>query len=92
MKAKIEKGFDFLGYHFSRHGLSVSARTIKNSLHKLHRLYEQKKTALEGAAILGDYVKRWQRWATAGLDQFKLPGLPALELAAAEAKTHQATC
>ena len=88
---KTERGFDFLGYHFSRNGLSVSARTIENGVKKLHRLYEQKKTAPEGADILGEYLKRWQRWATAGLGQFKLSGLPALELAAAEAKTHQTT-
>jgi len=71
--------------------LSLSARTIENGLQKLHRLYEQKKTAPEGAAILGEYTKRWRRWATAGLKQVQLAELPLLELAAENADADQST-
>lgn len=86
---RTERGFDFLGYQFSPHGMSVSASTIENGLQKLHRLYEQKKTAPEGAAILGEYIKRWRRWATAGLQQVQLTDLPYLELAADNADAAQ---
>jgi hypothetical protein len=34
---------------------------------KIHRLYEQKQTALERAAVLDEYLRRWLRWTTAGL-------------------------
>ena len=31
---RIERGFDFLGYHFSRAGLTVAAKTIANFIEK----------------------------------------------------------
>jgi RNA-directed DNA polymerase len=40
---RIERGFDFLGYHFSRVGLTVAAKTIANFIEKASRLYEQKR-------------------------------------------------
>ena len=64
---RIEKGFDFLGYHFSPRGLMIANITWTKFVARLHRLYEQKKTAPEGAAILGHYVTRWVRWTQAGL-------------------------
>ena len=39
---RIERGFDFLGYHFSPAGLTVSAKTIANFIEKASQLYEQK--------------------------------------------------
>ena len=47
---KIERGFDFLGYQFSRdvdgiQSLSLAAKTIANFQEKLHRLYEQARHA-----------------------------------------------
>jgi RNA-directed DNA polymerase len=68
---KIEKGFDFLGYHFSLEQLKVAQNTLKK--HALHiiQLYEQlrkkKATSHEVAYSLGMYVTRWQQWCTAGL-------------------------
>jgi hypothetical protein len=38
---RIEKGFDFLGYHFSPEGLSVAEKTIETFLARAVRLYEQ---------------------------------------------------
>ena len=63
---RIGKGFDFLGYHFSRKPLEVAQKTReKHALHII-RLYEQlrqkKATSDEVASTLGLYVKRWQRW------------------------------
>jgi RNA-directed DNA polymerase len=65
---RIEKGFDFLSYYFSRSGLQLAAKTIANAVKKMQRLYEQKQTAPEGAAALDDYLTRWARWTTAGLN------------------------
>ena len=68
---KIERGFDFLGYHFSRKPLRLASITIRKHVEHFHRLYEQQKTkkatSEEMALVLGQYVKRWQRWCTAGL-------------------------
>jgi hypothetical protein len=37
---RIEKGFDFLGYHFSPQGLSLAQKTVDNFVEKALRLYE----------------------------------------------------
>jgi RNA-directed DNA polymerase len=73
---KVEKGFDFLGYHFSREPLKIARITWqKHALHII-RLYEQlrikKATSNEMASSLGLYVTRWQRWAVAGLQGIKI--------------------
>jgi len=69
---KIEKGFDFLGYHFSRQSIKLAKNTVNKHLEKIHQLYEQQKrkkaTSNEMTLILDDYLKRWRRWCTAGLD------------------------
>ncbi|WP_110338554.1 reverse transcriptase domain-containing protein [Nitrosomonas sp. Nm84] len=66
---RIEKGFDFLGYHFSREPLHVANITIKKHAERIIRLYEQQKTkkatSEEMALVLGLYVKRWRRWCGA---------------------------
>ena len=65
---KIEKGFDFLGYHFSRSALSLANHTLQHFRTHLRRLYEQQQAAPDrGAVVLGEYVTRWRRWATGGL-------------------------
>lgn len=65
---RIEKGFDFLGYHFSRTDLRLAEKTIGNAVVRMHRLYEQQRVALDRTARLDDYVTRWVRWANAGLE------------------------
>jgi RNA-directed DNA polymerase len=75
---KIDKGFDFLGYHFSRAPLTVADKTREK--HALHcvRLYEQlrrqKATANVVAATLERYITRWQRWVVAGLQGITING------------------
>ena len=87
---RIEKGFDFLGYHFSRAGLQLAAKTIANAVEKMHRLYEQKQTAPERAAALDDYLTRWVRWTTAGLSGLSYcAGLPAAYPEAGETQSKQ---
>ena len=68
---KIEHGFDFLGYRFSRQPLQLAAVTVEKHVETLHRLYEQqirkKANSVELASVLGQYRQRWRRWCTAGL-------------------------
>ena len=63
---RVTKGFEFLGYHYGRDGLSLAGKTIDNFISKALRLYEQEpvQTRLER---LGEYTKRWVRWTTSGL-------------------------
>jgi RNA-directed DNA polymerase len=65
--ARIERGFDFLGYHFGPAGLTVAAKTIANFIEKASQLYEQKRGAVLAATALEMYVRRWVRWARSGL-------------------------
>ncbi len=64
---RIERGFYFLGYHFSRKPLSLAVKTVRKFFAHLHRVYQQKKTAHYVEAVLGDYVRRWLRWVLAAL-------------------------
>ena len=90
---RIEKGFDLLGYHFSRQPLRLAAQTVRRFVARFHRLYEQQQTAPAGAACLGDYVTRWLRWTRAGLrGVLGHSGLPLLifsDTQHGEAKTQQ---
>ena len=91
---RIEKGFDFLGYHFSRERLRLAGQTVRNFTARLHRLYEQQKTAPDGAVALGEYVTRWLRWTRAGLGELDRGGTvgptPSCESQTGEAKSQQA--
>jgi hypothetical protein len=73
---KISGGWDFLGYHFDGTQLTVAAKTVEKHVLHYRQLYEQlsmkKATSVEMALALGWYVKRWQRWAVAGLQGFKI--------------------
>jgi RNA-directed DNA polymerase len=63
---RIERGFDFLGYHFSPAGLTVAKQTIANFIEKASRLYEQKRSGVSAAAALEMYVRRWFQWTRSG--------------------------
>jgi RNA-directed DNA polymerase len=65
---QIDRGFDFLGYHFSSEGLSVSQATVNKFAARATRLYEQETGKPEGFPLLGLYVQRWVRWAKGGLE------------------------
>jgi len=84
---RIERGFDFLGYHFHPDGLSVAKKTVENFLARAARLYEQEPGRAFASSPLGLYAKRWLRWVNAGLrkdgmvqmlhDTGVLPAFPA---------------
>jgi RNA-directed DNA polymerase len=64
---RIEKGFDWLGYHISPYGLSVATKTLQHFVTRSLRLYEQELREGDTSSRLGDYVRRWVRWVSAGV-------------------------
>jgi RNA-directed DNA polymerase len=64
-RGRVERGFDFLGYHFHPSVLSLAAQTRANCARKPLRLYEQEPPHLR-ARRLGEYLRRWQRGAVSG--------------------------
>ena len=74
---RVEKGFDFLGYHVSPQGLTVAAQTWMNFLAHRRRLYEQAPRCL-AASRRGAYVKRWLAWSRGGLRGMAM--VPAVHL------------
>jgi len=69
---RVEKGFDFLGYHISPEGLSLAKKTVENFIGRSAQLYEQEPGEPYGSYRLGLYVKRWVRWVGAGLNEREL--------------------
>ena len=83
---RIERGFDFLGYHFSRGPLQLAHQTLQNHAARLHRLYEQQKGAPDqGALRLDEYVSCWRRWCQAGLGGIQLDQRAGAAVTAASA-------
>ncbi len=64
---RIEKGFDFLGYHFNPAGLTVAHETFVRFVARATRLYEQEPEEAFASTRLGLYVRRWVGWAVGGL-------------------------
>ena len=64
---RIEKGFDFLGYHFWPGKLGVAKKTIEHFVARAHRLYEREAGKHDVSSRLGVYVRRWMQWVRAGL-------------------------
>ena len=61
------RGFTFLGYKIASAGIvGIAPQTRKQFVERLTRLYEQ------GASVerIGDYVRRWQRWAVSALGAY----------------------
>ncbi len=71
---RIERGFDFLGYHFGSDGLTVAKATIEKFINRATRLYEQKRVGAGAPDALGMYVRRWVGWASGGLGLVGGPG------------------
>ena len=67
----VEKGFEFLGYHYGRDGLSLAGKTIDKFISKALRLYEQEPVQVR-LERLGEYTKRWVRWTTSGLQSLEI--------------------
>ena len=65
---RIERGFDFLGYHFGPDGISVAKKTVENFVARAIWLYEQERREPFGSPRFGSYVRRWIGWAAAGFE------------------------
>ena len=80
---RIEKGFDFLGYHFNPEGLSVAKVSIQRFAERIVvRLYEARQslvTPFERSNRIPDnvshYVQRWLKWVRSGLNNYALSRL-----------------
>lgn len=66
---RIEKGFDWLGYHLRPDALTVATKTLANFVTRSFRLYERERRAGVPSSRLGDYVRRWVCWLLYGLHQ-----------------------
>jgi RNA-directed DNA polymerase len=64
---RIERGFDFLGYHFSPKGLTAAKETLKRFIERATRFYEREPGEPCGSSRLGVYMMRWIRWVSVGL-------------------------
>jgi hypothetical protein len=62
---RLERGFDFLGYHFIPQGISLATQTLANCASKALRLYEQEPPQSR-VRRLGDYLRHWQGWVVSG--------------------------
>lgn len=65
---RIERGFDFLGYHLRPAGFRIASTTLARFVARATQLYEQEPGA--NRSRLGLYVKRWCAWAGAFGDAF----------------------
>ena len=73
---RIERGFDFLGYHFSRDGLTVATKTVESFVARATQRYAQEPGTAQGVARLRVYVRRWMGWATGGVNEpLSMPGV-----------------
>ncbi len=66
---RIEKGFEFLGYHFGPNGLGVAKATIEKFIKQASRLYEQKRIGKVAPDALGMYIRRWMRWVLSAVGE-----------------------
>jgi hypothetical protein len=64
---RVERGFDFLGYHFCPGRLTVTKKTVEHFVERARQLYEQERGRPSRDSQLGEYVRRWIRWCRAGL-------------------------
>jgi RNA-directed DNA polymerase len=60
---RISRGFDFLGYAFTPAALDAAPPTIERCAQRVSQLYEQGVDLIH----IGNYVRRWLRWARSGL-------------------------
>jgi len=66
LMGRTERGFDFLGYHFSPGGLSLAEATLARFTEHALRLYEQEPLCNREERLV-EYIIRWRLWAVAGL-------------------------
>jgi hypothetical protein len=66
---RVSRGFDFLGYTFATVGLTgIARKTVVGCVERINQLYEQCADSLR----IGQYVRRWLRWASGGLGRYAI--------------------
>ena len=65
---RVERGFDFLGYHYSSDGLSVAKVTFERCSAKIAVLYEQR----ANREARQQFVRRFVIWLNAGVSKILL--------------------
>ena len=70
---RIEKDFDFLGYHFGPEGLRLAKATLEKFVERATRLNEQERGDQTRSGALGQYVRRWGIWVRSGLGPVDAP-------------------
>ena len=73
---RVERGFDFLGYHLTPGRLTLSVATVERFVARAHRLHERERGKPSGFPLLDAYVRRWERWTRAGGVHPVLAALP----------------
>ena len=66
---RTERGFDFLGYRFSKDGLKIAHTTCQKMVQRVVQLYEQGADTIR----IGQYLQHWHRWVHAGLSMYGPP-------------------
>ena len=59
---RIDRRFDFLGYHFTADTLALAAVTLSHFVERATRLYKQSREPPRGRSRLGKVVRRWTGW------------------------------
>ena len=60
---RVERGFDFLGYHFGPDGITVAEKTMERFVRPAARLYQQGPGEAVASSRFGRYMRRWGNWA-----------------------------
>jgi hypothetical protein len=60
---RVERGFDFLGYHLAPGRVTLARSTVERFLERAHRLYEQDRREPQGSLRSDAYIRRWCGWA-----------------------------
>jgi hypothetical protein len=73
---RIERGFTFLGYWITERGVTgVAPSTWQAFRERVAQLYEQNAPQEEILRRIGQYVRRWKRWALSGVRESCLANL-----------------
>lgn len=64
---RVERGFDFLGYHLAPGRLTLAQATVERFLERAAQLYERDRREPCGSPRLDAYVRRWSGWVHGGL-------------------------
>ena len=60
---RVERDFDFLGYHFGPDGITVAEKTMERFVRPAARLYQQGPGEAVASSRFGRYMRRWGKWA-----------------------------